>query len=116
MVGAEMKEPRGSSAPATFSKVPPTEENATPPFPFFLLEECELRELKWHVWESQVQLPASTPLAPISGNGCPSKDSGQRPRTLRNPLLPPNLSPGALGSASKINPKCPADPLTALQS
>ena len=57
MAGAELDEPKGSPAPATFSKVP--REEALFLFlsvPFSLLEESKLRDLKWHAQESQVQL------------------------------------------------------------
>lgn len=72
MACTDLHEREGSPASATFSQAP-GEQDVTPaflPFPFSLLEESELRERKWYAQEPD--LPASTPSAPISGNGTPA--------------------------------------------
>lgn len=76
MACTDLQKQEGSPASATFSQAP-GEQDAAPaflPFPFSLLEESELRERKWSAQESSSTpgLPASTPSAPVSGNGTPA--------------------------------------------
>lgn len=55
---AELEERKRIPASATFSQAPCEEDasSAFLPFPFSLLEESELMELKWHAQESPVHL------------------------------------------------------------
>ena len=87
-------------------------------FPFSLLEESELRELKWHTQESQISLlisllldhmPPSQGMAPaLSTQALVLQTSGSR-----EPSPPSNPPPSLRGSASKIHRKYPTLPLVA---
>ena len=87
-------------------------------FPFSLLEESELRELKWHTQESQISLLISLLLdhmRPSQGMAPALSTQALVVQTSGSwePSPPSNPPPSLRGSASKIHLKYPTLPLVA---